>query len=69
MSPHIGKRWVLLKHFEGQPKLSDFKLVEEDLGDIKDGEIIYETEFIGVDPWQRVWANILEVKAEHYNSK
>jgi hypothetical protein len=32
-----GKKYVLTKYFDGEPKLSDFKIVEEDLPDLKDG--------------------------------
>ena len=44
---------MLKQHFQGLPKPSDFELVEKELGNIKDGEIIYESEFISVDPYQR----------------
>jgi len=62
MSKHIGLRWILRNNFDGAPKLSDFELVEEDLGKLENGEIIYETEFIAVDPYQRVYSNSMEVK-------
>jgi len=64
MVKHVGERWVLVKTFEGEPKESDFKLVKEELDDLKDGEIIYETEFIAVDPWQRVFVGKFKVSFE-----
>lgn len=30
-----AKKFILVKHFEGEPKQSNFKLVEEDLSEIK----------------------------------
>lgn len=32
-----AQAWILKKLFEGEPKLSDFLLEEQTLGDIKDG--------------------------------
>ena len=32
-----AKKWVLVKHFEGEPKDSDLQLTEEDLPEVKDG--------------------------------
>lgn len=32
-----AKTWVVAKLFEGEPKLSDFKLVEEELPALKEG--------------------------------
>lgn len=31
------QKYVLTKYFQGEPKKSDFKVVEEELGDLKDG--------------------------------
>ena len=49
----LGRRWVLLKHFEGNPKPSDFKLVEEELPALKDNEIQFKSLFLSVDPYMR----------------
>ena len=40
-----ARKWILVKHFEGFPKDSDLKLVEEELPALKDGGI-YDTHFI-----------------------
>lgn len=33
-----GKKWILAKLFEEEPKLSDFQIVEEDIStDLKEG--------------------------------
>ena len=31
-----AKKWVLVKHFDGEPKDEDLKLVEEELPDLKE---------------------------------
>ena len=37
-----AKKFTLVKHFEGEPKQSNFKLVDEDLPEIKeDGKFLY----------------------------
>ena len=48
-----GRRIVLKQHFEGLPKASDFEILEEELGPVQDGEILFESEYISVDPYQR----------------
>jgi prostaglandin reductase 1 len=35
-----SKTWIMAKSFEGEPKLEDFKLVEEELPTLKDGGIL-----------------------------
>ena len=37
----IGRKWVLKQHFSGEPKLDDFELVEEELPELKNGEIMF----------------------------
>lgn len=32
-----AQKYVLTKYFQGEPKQSDFMVVEEELGDLKDG--------------------------------
>jgi len=49
----LGKRWVLKKHFIGLPKIEDFELVEEEVGELDDREILFKSEFLSVDPYQR----------------
>jgi len=61
MSEHIGLRWVLRNRIAGLPKLSDFELVKEDLGRLENGEIIYKTEYVALDPYQRIYASKIEV--------
>jgi len=65
MSNYVGERWVLRKPFDGTPKLSDFNLVKEDLGKLHEGEIIYESEYLSVDPWQKLFAGFAKVQTSY----
>ncbi|KAK7872298.1 hypothetical protein R5R35_002755 [Gryllus longicercus] len=51
----LAKRFVLLRHFQGEPKLEDFQLVTEELPPLKDGEVLAEAEYLSVDPYMRVY--------------
>ncbi|KAM9827022.1 prostaglandin reductase 1-like [Neosynchiropus ocellatus] len=48
-----AKVWILTKHFDGFPKKSDFQLKEEQLPELKDGEVLLEALFLSVDPYMR----------------
>ncbi|KAJ6640785.1 Prostaglandin reductase 1 [Pseudolycoriella hygida] len=52
-----SKVWILKKLFEGEPKLSDFELEEQELREINDGELICEAEYLSVDPYMRVYVS------------
>jgi len=47
------KKFIYAKAFEGEPKETDFKLVEEELPALKDGEVLSEAIFHSVDPYMR----------------
>jgi len=47
------KKFIYAKAFEGEPKETDFKLVEEELPALKDGEVLSEALFHSVDPYMR----------------
>ncbi|CAF4933912.1 unnamed protein product [Pieris macdunnoughi] len=51
----IAKKYVLTKYFQGEPKASDFKVVEEELPDLKNGEILAQAEYLSVDPYMRAY--------------
>nr|CAD7448958.1 unnamed protein product [Timema bartmani] len=51
-----AKKFILAKHFDGEPKESDLKLVEEELPPIKDGEILAEAVWLSVDPYMRPYS-------------
>lgn len=48
-----AKKILYVSAFKGAPKLTDFKLVEEDLPALKDGEILIEAVYLSVDPYMR----------------
>ncbi|KAM3938384.1 prostaglandin reductase 1-like [Leptodactylus fuscus] len=55
----VSKSWTMVKHFEGAPKLEDFKLVEQELPPLQDGEILLESVFLSVDPYMRPYSSRL----------
>ncbi|XP_007904806.1 prostaglandin reductase 1 isoform X2 [Callorhinchus milii] len=52
----VAKLWTLRKHFEGFPKKDDFELKEEELPELKDGEVLLEAVFLSVDPYMRPYS-------------
>ncbi|PVD24195.1 hypothetical protein C0Q70_14665 [Pomacea canaliculata] len=49
-----SKRWTVAKMFEGEPKMSDFQLVEEEIPTaLKPGEVLVEALYLTVDPYMR----------------
>ncbi|XP_048526672.1 prostaglandin reductase 1-like isoform X2 [Dendroctonus ponderosae] len=51
----VAKKYVLVKHSEGFPKPTDFKLVEEQLPPLKENEYLTEAVFLSVDPYMRAY--------------
>ena len=54
-----AKKFILPNGFKGEPKLTDFKLVEEKLPALKDGEVLLEALFHSVDPYMRAYMSRL----------
>jgi len=51
------KKWVLQKHFEGEPKEDDITLVEEELDDnLKENDVLLEAVYLTVDPYMRPYS-------------
>ncbi|XP_076278691.1 prostaglandin reductase 1 isoform X2 [Lasioglossum baleicum] len=48
-----AKKFVLVKHFQGEPKPTDLQLVEEELPPLQNDEFLVEAEFLSVDPYMR----------------
>ena len=44
---------LLVSHPKGEPKMSDYKKVSEELSDLADGHIRVEGEYFSVDPYLR----------------
>ncbi|KAJ8687620.1 hypothetical protein QAD02_023414 [Eretmocerus hayati] len=52
----VAKKFVLTKHFEGEPKDGDLSLVDFELPPIRDGEILVQAEYLSVDPYMRPYS-------------
>ncbi|XP_059052265.1 prostaglandin reductase 1-like isoform X2 [Achroia grisella] len=50
----LSKKYIVLRPFFGEPKNSDFKIVEEELPDLQDDEFLAKAAYISVDPYQRM---------------
>lgn len=50
-----NKKWILKKRPKGLVEESNFKFIEEELSELQDGEILIQTEYLSVDPTQRMW--------------
>ncbi|XP_065910165.1 prostaglandin reductase 1-like [Dysidea avara] len=48
-----ARKYVLESQFQGEPKRSDVKIVEEKLPPLNDGEILAEAVWLSVDPYMR----------------
>lgn len=46
-------KFLYVKEFRGFPTLDNFRLVEEELEPLKDGEILAKALFLSVDPYMR----------------
>ncbi|KAG8595259.1 hypothetical protein GDO81_001471 [Engystomops pustulosus] len=55
----VSKSWTMVKHFDGEPKPEDFKLIEKELPPLQDGEILLESVFLSVDPYMRPYSGRL----------
>ncbi|KAG7270330.1 hypothetical protein CRUP_007031 [Coryphaenoides rupestris] len=53
-----AKAWILIKHFDGFPKDSNFELKLEQLPEPKDGEVLLEAVFLTVDPYMRPYSRL-----------
>ncbi|CAG9860430.1 unnamed protein product [Phyllotreta striolata] len=50
-----AKVFILEKHFDGYPKETDFRLIEEELRPIRNGEFLAEAVYLSVDPYMRAY--------------
>ena len=48
-----SKVWIYSKEFKGEVTLDNFKLIQEDVEELKEGEFLAEAQFLSVDPYQR----------------
>ncbi|KAJ6640884.1 Prostaglandin reductase 1, partial [Pseudolycoriella hygida] len=57
----VAKKYIYVERFVGEPKLSDFKLVEEELPPLKENEVLAEALFLSVDPYMRAYVDRLQI--------
>ncbi|XP_062551440.1 prostaglandin reductase 1-like [Armigeres subalbatus] len=62
MVQYIAKKWIYARTFEGVPKPDDFRLEEEVLPEIQDGEFLAKAEFLSVDPYMRIHIHLYPVE-------
>ncbi|XP_037080093.1 LOW QUALITY PROTEIN: prostaglandin reductase 1-like [Pollicipes pollicipes] len=48
-----AEKFTLVRHFDGFPKSTDFKLESEELPGLKPNELLCQAEFLSVDPYMR----------------
>lgn len=48
-----AKRWALVNQFHGVPKEEDLRLEEENIPELKQGEVLIEALYVSVDPYLR----------------
>ncbi|XP_031627908.1 prostaglandin reductase 1-like [Contarinia nasturtii] len=51
-----AKKFIFAKRFDGLPKVTDFRLEEEVLEELKDGEVLLEAIYLSVDPYMRPYS-------------
>ncbi|XP_049766087.1 prostaglandin reductase 1-like [Schistocerca cancellata] len=56
-----ARKIVIAREFQGEPRLEDFRIEEEDLPALRDGQILAEAIYISVDPYQRAYKNMHHV--------
>lgn len=65
-----GKKWVLVKHFDGAPKDSDFELVEFDLPEeLQENEVLLEAVYLTVDPYMRPYSKRFPVPLDMFGEQ
>ncbi|XP_047004087.1 prostaglandin reductase 1-like [Schistocerca americana] len=64
-----ARKIVIARVFQGEPRLQDFRIEEEDLPALRDGQILAEAVYISVDPYQRAYKNMHQVGATMIGSQ
>ncbi|XP_014290094.1 prostaglandin reductase 1 isoform X1 [Halyomorpha halys] len=54
-------RFIFQERFKGLPKKSDFKMVEEELPPLKDGDVLFEALYLSIDPYFRFMCKTLPI--------
>ncbi|XP_063908008.1 prostaglandin reductase 1-like [Zophobas morio] len=56
-----AKKYIVQKQFDGLPKSTDLKIVEEELPPVKDGEFLAEAVYLSVDPYMRAMSDSVPI--------
>lgn len=56
-----ARKWVLASRFNGVPKDDDVQLREEELPELKDGEVLLKALYLSVDPYMRPYSARLDL--------
>lgn len=51
----INKKWVLKNRPTGLVKESNFEFIKESIPELNEGDILIQTEYLSMDPTQRMW--------------
>ena len=54
MATTINKQWQLASRPQGEPALSNWKLVEAPLPELQDGEVLVRNHYLSLDPYMRM---------------
>ncbi|XP_047119079.1 prostaglandin reductase 1-like [Schistocerca piceifrons] len=55
-----ARKIVLARHFRGEPREDDFRVEEEELPAVREGEVLCQAAYLSVDPYQRARAASLQ---------
>ncbi|EFA06605.2 Prostaglandin reductase 1-like Protein [Tribolium castaneum] len=64
-----ARKYIYHSHFDGLPKETDLKLVEEELPPLQDGEFLTEAVFLSVDPYMRSRASGVDLGSTYIGSQ
>ncbi|XP_055297767.1 prostaglandin reductase 1-like [Sitodiplosis mosellana] len=56
-----AKKFIFAARFDGLPKVTDFRLEEETLPELKDGEFLAEAIYLSVDPYMRPYSERIPI--------
>ncbi|XP_011643514.1 prostaglandin reductase 1-like [Pogonomyrmex barbatus] len=56
-----ARKYIVANYFVNEPKPTDFKLVEEELPPLQNGEYLVEAEYLSVDPYMRAYVQRLKL--------
>ncbi|XP_047994906.1 prostaglandin reductase 1-like [Leguminivora glycinivorella] len=64
-----ARKYVVKRHFQGEPKKDDYDLIEYELPLLKDGDILVKAEWISVDPYLRAYNPQLPTPYDQFSAQ